>query len=160
MRMPAHPTGRMTLRGLRRREEYAGWLFVLPVVLGILIFQVYPVLYSLYISLTEWSFVTPPRWIGLGNYVELFTADRYFSKAMANSGIYAVGTVLPGLALALVFAVLLNQEIRGRFVYRSIYFVPVVATTVSIAILWSWIYEPSFGILNYLLKLVGIHGPA
>jgi len=61
--------------------------------------------------------------------------------------------------LALIFAVLLNQEIRGKYIYRAIYFVPVVATTVSISILWTWIYEPNFGILNYLLKLIGVTGP-
>jgi multiple sugar transport system permease protein len=159
MRSPAVPVGRTTLRGLRRQEEITAWLFVLPVALGILIFQIYPVLFSLYISLTEWSFVAAPKWIGVANFVELFTDDRTFGTAMLNSAVYAAGTVIPGVGLALVFAVLLNQEIRGRFVYRSIFFVPVVATTVSIAILWSWIYEPQFGILNYVLKLVGIAGP-
>jgi multiple sugar transport system permease protein len=154
---PSAPT---TLRGIRRQEEVTAWLFILPVALGILLFQLYPVVYSLYISMTEFGFVKAPRWVGVSNYVELFTADRYFWTALRNSAVYAVGTVVPGLALALVFAVLLNQDIRGRFVYRSIFFVPVVATTVSIAILWSWIYEPSFGILNYLLRLVGIAGPS
>jgi multiple sugar transport system permease protein len=154
------PSARTTLRGIRRQEELTGWLFILPVTLGVLLFQLYPVAYSLYISLTEFSFVKAPKWVGVANYVELFTADRYFWTALGNSAVYALGTVVPGLALALVFAVLLNQDIRGRFVYRSIFFVPVVATTVSIAILWSWIYEPSFGILNYLLRLVGITGPS
>jgi multiple sugar transport system permease protein len=159
MRSSDTPASRTTLRGLRRHEEVTAWLFVLPVALGILIFQIYPVLFSLYISLTEWSFTTPPKWIGIANFVELFTADRTFGTAMLNSAVYAVGTVIPGIGLALMFAVLLNQEIRGRFVYRSIFFVPVVATTVSIAILWSWLYEPQFGVLNFLLKLVGIDGP-
>lgn len=149
----------VTLRGLRRQEEYLAWLFVTPVALGILLFQIYPVLFSLYVSFTHWNFVTPPRWVGFRNYVELFTTDRFFLTALRNSVVYAVGTVVPGVALALVFAVLLNQEIRGRYVYRAIYFVPVVATTVSISILWTWIYEPNFGILNFLLKQIGITGP-
>ena len=153
------PEARDSLSGLRRLEERLAWLFVTPVALGLLIFQVYPTLFSLYISLTEWNLVTPPRWVGLGNYATLFTSDRFFYKAMANTGLYALGTVLPGVALALLFAVLLNQEITGRFVYRAIYFVPVVAPTVAIAILWSWIYEPTFGILNYVLRIMGIQGP-
>jgi len=148
-----------TLAGLRRQEEITGWLFVAPVALGILIFQVYPVLYSLYISFTQWDLVRAPRWIGTTNYAELFTTDLVFSTSVVNTAVYAIGTVVPGIALALLFAVLLNQHIRGRFVYRTIYFVPVIAPVVSIAILWTWIYEPSFGILNYALKLVGIPGP-
>src|SRR5919202_5365311 len=149
-----------TLRGLRRQEEVLAWLFVTPVALGILLFQVYPVLFSLYTSFTHWNFIGAPHWVGFRNYVELFTTDRFFLIALKNSVVYAIGTVVPGVILALEFAVLLNQEIRGRYVYRAIYFVPVVATTVSISNLWTWIYEPNFGILNFLLKQVGITGPA
>jgi multiple sugar transport system permease protein len=79
---------------------------------------------------------------------------------MINSFVYAVGTVVPGLVLSLFFAVLLNQNITGRSVYRVIYFVPVVAPTVAVAILWAWIYEPDFGVLNFALSLVGIEGPS
>src|SRR5262249_6359661 len=125
----------------------------------ILIFQIYPVLFSLYASLTQWNLITRPRWIGVSNYIELFTTDRFFLKALANTGSYALGTVFPTVALALVFALLLNLEFRGRFIYRAIYFVPVVVPLVSVAILWQWIYEPNFGILNFFLRLVGIHGP-
>jgi multiple sugar transport system permease protein len=144
---------------LRRHEERLAWLFVTPIVLGILIFQLYPTLFSLYVSFTEWNLLTPMRWIGTRNFVDLFTTDRNFGPALYNSFIYTAGTVLPGIALALIFAVLLNQNIRGRGLYRAIYFVPVVAPTVAVAILWAWIYEPEFGILNWLLGLLGIAGP-
>ena len=80
------------------------------------------------------SLVSAPRWIAQKNYVELFTTDRFFLKAWSNTGIFALGTVLPGLALAMVFAVLLNQDIRGRFVYRAIYFVPVVAIALGVTL--------------------------
>lgn len=150
---------RATLSGLRRQEELTAWLFVAPVALGILLFQVYPVLFSLYISFTTWNLIRPPRWAGITNYVHLFTTDFVFPTALLNTAEYALGTVIPGIALALVFALLLNQQIRGRFVYRAIYFVPVIAPTVSIAILWTWIYDPSFGVLNYALKIIGITGP-
>jgi multiple sugar transport system permease protein len=148
-----------SLSKLRRQEERLGWLFVTPIVLGILIFQLYPTLFSLYVSFTEWNLLTPMRWVGWRNFVDLFTNDRNFPPAMYNSFVYTVGTVFPGIVLALLFAVLLNQNIRGRGIYRAIYFVPVVAPTVSVAILWAWIYEPDFGILNWLLGLVGIEGP-
>jgi multiple sugar transport system permease protein len=148
-----------SLSRLRRQEEITGWLFVAPVALGVLIFQVYPVLYSLYISFTGWNLVRVPRWVGTDNYVQLFTTDLVFPTSVYNTALFAVGTVVPGLVLALFFALLLNQEIRGRFAYRAIYFVPVVAPAVSVAILWTWIFEPSFGVLNFALKLIGIPGP-
>jgi multiple sugar transport system permease protein len=145
---------------LRRVEERLAWLFVMPVLLGMLIFQLYPTLFSLYVSFTEWNLLTPMRWVGWRNFTDLVTSDRLFPVALTNTFAYTLGTVLPGLALALIFAVLLNQKIRGQSLYRNIYFIPVVAPGVSVAILWGWIYEPNFGILNYLLGLVGIDGPA
>lgn len=149
-----------SLSKLRRHEERLAWLFVSPIVLGIVIFQLYPTIFSLYVSFTEWNLLTPMRWIGGRNFVDLFTTDRNFGPAMYNSLVYTLGTVLPGLVLALLFAVLLNMNIRGRGVYRAIYFVPVVAPTVAVAILWAWIYERDYGILNWALSLVGIEGPA
>src|SRR5574338_1376396 len=75
---------RATIQGLRRREERLAWLFVTPVVLGILIFQLYPTLFSLYVSFTEWNLLTPMRWIGTRNFVDLFTTDRNFGPALYN----------------------------------------------------------------------------
>ena len=148
-----------TMRRLRRQEELTAWLFIAPVVLGILVFQVYPVIFSSYISLTEWNLLTSPRWVALRNYAELLTRDRFFWKALGNTAKFAVGTVIPGLILSLFFASLLNQNIRGKYVYRAIYFVPVVAPAVSVALLWQIIYEPNFGILNSILRFFGIPGP-
>ena len=150
-----------TLSSMRRSEERLGWLFVTPIALGIAIFQIYPVLFSLYISLTEWNLIRSPRWIGLENYYDLFVSDRYFYKVLGNTGTYAAGTILPGLALGMIFALLLNQKIAGRFIYRAIYFIPVIVPTVALGVLWQWIYEPSFGLLNTVLRMVfGIQGPA
>jgi multiple sugar transport system permease protein len=148
-----------TLTGMRKREELTAWLFITPVVLGILIFQLYPTLFSFYISFTRWNLLSPPKWIGLANYVELFTTDRFFLNTMSNTATYALGTVFIGLALGLIFAVLLNQELRGKYIYRAIYFVPVVAPTVAVALLWQLLYDPNFGVFNSLLRMVGIHGP-
>ena len=147
------------LSGMRRLEERTAWLFVLPVVLGILIFQLYPVIFSLYVSFTHWDFVTPPIWAGVENYVGLFTTDRAFSQVLSNTALYAVGTILPGMAIALIFATLLNQGIIGQAAFRAIYFVPVVVPTAAVAILWRWIYEPNYGILNDALKVIGVRGP-
>jgi multiple sugar transport system permease protein len=145
---------------MRRREERMAWLFITPVVLGILIFQVYPTLFSLYASLTSWNLITPPRWVGLDNYVSLATTDRFFLKSLWNTTRYTLGVVLPSMAIALFFASLLNQNIRFKHTYRAIYFVPVVAPVVALALLWGWLYEPNFGIINSVLRTIGIKGPS
>ena len=143
-----------------RQEERLAWLFVLPVVLGIGIFQIYPTVFSLYASLTQWTLLTPPRWIGLDNYVDLFTTDRFFFQTMQNTGVYTFGVVVPAMIIALIFAILLNQEIRGKYLYRAIYFVPVIVPAVAVALLWNWLYEPNFGLINSALRVIGIKGPA
>jgi multiple sugar transport system permease protein len=148
-----------SLTGMRRREERTAWLFIAPAVLGVLILQLYPTLFSFYISFTRWNLLTPPKWAGLDNYIELFTTDRFFLNTLSNTATYALWTVVFGLILGLFFAVLLNQEIRGKFIYRAIYFVPVVAPTVAVAILWQWLYQPNFGIINGLLRTIGVQGP-
>ncbi|HMN31716.1 MAG TPA: hypothetical protein PKE45_26440 [Caldilineaceae bacterium] len=84
-------TQRAALSKRQRYEERLGWLFVLPVVLGIGIFQLYPTLFSLYASLTQWNLLTPPRYVGLQNYVDLFTTDRFFAQTMTNTGVYTLG---------------------------------------------------------------------
>jgi multiple sugar transport system permease protein len=149
-----------TFRTQERYEERLAWLFVLPVVLGIGIFQVYPTLFSLYASLTRWNLLTPPHWVGLRNYGELFTTDRFFFQTMRNTGTYTLGVVVPAMILALFFAILLNQEIHGKYLYRAIYFIPVIAPAVAVALLWGWLYEPNFGIINSALRAMGIAGPA
>ena len=148
-----------TLTGMRRLEEWTAWLFITPVVLGVMIFQLYPTLFSLYISFTRWNLLSPAKWIGPQNYIELFTTDRFFAKASANTFWYGVGTVFAGIVLGLFFGVLLNQGIRFKYIYRAIYFVPVVAPTVAVALLWSWLYDSQFGIINGLLRMVSIKGP-
>lgn len=149
-----------SLKRNRRVEERIAYLFIAPVALGILIFQVYPTLFSLYASFTTWNLISPPRWVGLENYVNLLTTDRFFGKTLWNTSRYTLGVVLPSMVIALFFASLLNQNIRFKHTYRAIYFVPVVAPTVALAILWGWLYEPNFGIINSILRVFGIKGPA
>lgn len=144
---------------LRRREATTAWLFIAPVMIGVAAFQAYPVVFSAFISLTQWNLLTPPQFIGWGNYRNLLLNDPTFRTSLINTTLYALGTVVPGILLALLFASLLNRNIRGRAIYRAIYFIPVVAPAVSAAILWIWLYQPDFGIVNFLLHLIGINGP-
>jgi multiple sugar transport system permease protein len=148
-----------TLANMRRLEEWTAWLFITPAALGVIIFQLYPTLFSLYISFTRWNLLSPAKWIGFQNYIELFTTDRFFAKATANTLWYGIGTVIAGIAFGLFFGVLLNQGIRFKYIYRAIYFIPVVAPTVAVALLWAWLYDSQFGIINGLLRMVGVKGP-
>lgn len=145
----------VTLGLAKKHEERLAWVFILPVLLGLLIFQAYPIFFSLYISFTNWNLISTPQWIGLKNFIDLFTTDRFFLQTLGNTTKYALGTVVPGLFIAMAFSVLLNNKRAGQSVYRAIYFIPVVVPTVSIALLWAWIYEPNFGILNGILKMAG-----
>lgn len=144
---------------LRRREAVTAWIFIAPVVVGVVAFQAYPVIFSAFISLTSWNLLTPPKFIGFGNYKDLLLNDPTFRASLINTTVYALGTVVPGIVLALIFAALLNRGIRGRTIYRAVYFIPVIAPSVSAAILWIWLYQPDFGIVNFMLHLIGIKGP-
>src|SRR5260221_3367382 len=141
----------------RRREERNAWLFVLPVVVGILIFNVFPVLFSLYTSFTRWNLLNPPVWVNLQNYTDLFTTDPFFFSTLRNTVVYALGTVFIGIVLSLLVAMLLNLKIAGQGIFRAIFFMPVVVPTTAAALAWVWIYDPSSsGILNGFLKFFEI----
>lgn len=143
----------------QRNEERTAWLFVLPIVVGILVFNIYPVFFSLYASFTRWNLLSPPTWVGLANYTTLFTSDPFFFSTLRNTLLYALGTVFAGIILSLGTALLLNLKIRGQNVFRSIFFMPVIIPTAAAALAWVWLYDASSaGILNGFLKYFGI-GP-
>src|SRR5262249_18101772 len=124
----------------RRREERNAWLFVLPVVIGILIFNVFPVLFSLYTSFTRWNLLNPPVWVNLQNYADLFSTDPFFFSTLRNTVVYALGTVFIGIMLSLFVAMLLNMKLAGQSIFRAIFFMPVVIPTAAAALSWVWIY--------------------
>jgi multiple sugar transport system permease protein len=141
------------------REALHAYVFMMPAILGILLFTIGPVLYSLYLSFTEYNIITPPEWIGLANYAEMFK-ERLFWQAFRVSVIYSVISVPLNLALALGLAVLLNHKMRGIVFFRSIYYLPTVISGVGVAMLWRWLFNAEFGIINVLLGNIGIEGPA
>jgi multiple sugar transport system permease protein len=153
------PSRKITLKSMRIQEQMTARLFIAPIVIGIILFQLYPTLFSLFISFTRWNLLSPPKWIGLTNYVDLFTTDLHFKNVMSNTATYSAWNVFSGLALGMFFAVLLNQNIRWKNIYRAIYFVPVVAPTVAVALLWQILYDPNFGVFNGILRIFGIQGP-
>lgn len=140
--------------GLGRHR--AGLLFVLPALLLYLVFMVWPFLQTIYFTFTDWNGVNPvKRWVGLANYRAL-VGDPLLWQALRNNLTWVViGTIAP-MAIAFLLAVLLWRQPRGFLVFRTVYFMPQVLSAVVIAIIWGWIYNPMFGILNKGLDAVGL----
>ena len=142
-----------------QREFVAGLLFALPWIIGVLAFLAYPMLASLYYSFTRYDIPVAPRWIGITNYINLVTKDRFFPKALWNSAYLTIIGIPAQLIFALFCAMLLNLKIKGQAIWRTIYVLPTLMPAVVMALLWNWILNPNLGIVNNALKLIGIKGP-
>ncbi len=147
---PAQPSPRA------RRKARAGWLFVLPALLLYAFFFIQPFLYSIYYSLTDWDGAQPvKRFVGLANYGRLLN-DSLLWQALGHNLIWVlIGTISP-IVIGLLLGVLLWSGARGRVLFRTVYFLPVVLSEVVIAIIWNWIYHPLFGAVNQVLRAVGL----
>lgn len=150
---------RVAATGYFRREHYAGYMFAGPWFAGFLFFGGGPIVFSLFISLCEYDVLSQPRFVGLENYVNMFTDDPLFYKSLWNTMFMALGIPL-GIFLSLGIAMLLNFEIRGIAVYRTFFYLPAIMPAVAASILWIWILNPHEGVLNALLERVGLPGPA
>ncbi|MDX1993594.1 MAG: sugar ABC transporter permease [bacterium] len=138
-----------------------GWvgLFLGPSLTGLLVFVVLPILASFGVAFTEWNLLSPPELIGLDNFRELLRDDAFWSAlryTLTFIALYVPVVFVLGLGLAL----LLNQKVRGMLIVRTATFLPVVASWVVVSLIWKWIFNPSYGLLNYALGIVGISGPA
>jgi multiple sugar transport system permease protein len=144
----------------RKRAEFlAGVAFTSPWTIGLVLFLAYPILASLYFSFTRYDLPKPPRWVGAANYVKLFTRDRFFRQALWNS-FYLTALGIPSqLVIGLLCAMLLNLEIRGQAIWRTIYVLPMLMPAVASAVLWQWLLNPQLGLINQVLKLIGAKGP-
>jgi multiple sugar transport system permease protein len=139
----------------------ACYLFIAPGVLGFLIFSLGPVLYSLAMSFMDYGVVTAPKFIGLSNWRVIFSIeeDPLIWQSLRVTTYYALGSVLLGVVAALGVAMLMNQRVFGIYVFRTIYYMPSVISGVPVAMLWLWIFNPTFGVLNTALAWFGIKGP-
>jgi len=151
--------GRASGMSMRRKEALQGYLFASPWLLGLCIFTIGPMAVSLYISFTHYDILSPPVWLGLANYHDLFLGDPMFWTALGNTGYYTVFSVPLGMLGSLLLALLLNRKVRGIALFRAAYYIPTVISTVPVSILWVWLLDPSAGLINSALGLVGIHGP-
>ncbi len=143
---------------LRWQEARWAYLFLLPNLLLFALFTVYPVFASFFYSLNKWTLHSPMEFLGLANYRALID-DPIFLKVLGNTLYYTAGIIPFQTALGLLIALGLNQRIRFMTGYRALYFVPVVTSMVAVSIVWQWMYQPQYGVINSLLKIVGIEGP-
>jgi len=141
------------------REWLTAYALLLPSFAGLALFVLWPLIDTGYLSLTNWDFLEEPQFVGLENYRKLLS-DDVLHQVMANTALYTLAVVFITLVLALGLAVLLNRPLRFRAPARTIFFLPVVTTLVAISGLWLFIYTPDFGLMTYLLRLVGQPGQA
>ena len=136
-------------------RRLAAYLFILPSLLFLALFVIYPILDAFYLSLHRYNLIQPPEWDGLTRYALLLEDDRFF-KALGNTFLFAVMTVPAGTVISLLLAVLINQPLRAIYFFRTAYYLPVVTSFVAVSFIWLWIYEPQFGVLNQLLESIGL----
>ena len=147
------------MAGEKGIRKYA-WVcfFLFPSLGGLALFTLTPILASLGLTLFEWDLLTSPRFAGLGNFRRMLFHDRNFWVALRHTLYFIAGYIPLVMVIALGVAVALNQKIKGRVLFRTAFFVPVVSAWVAVALLWKWIFNPRFGMLNYVLKFIGIEG--
>jgi multiple sugar transport system permease protein len=145
---------------MRRREAIVGYLFISPWIVGFFLFFLGPFLASLYFSFTTYSVLQPGRWVGLDNYVRALSgADRLFWKSLWNTAYYVIGMVSLRIVLGFTLALLLNKKAKGITIWRTFFYVPSIVPIVAVSIIWLFILNPKFGLVNYGLSLIGIDGP-
>lgn len=142
-------------RWYRWQKRYEGYFFLAPNISGFLAFTALPVVAAFALSFFRWDLLTPPQYVGLQQYKELLFSDPQFRRVVFNTFYFTFGTVPARVVLSLLLALALNQALRGITAYRVIYFMPVVSSLVAVALVWQWIFNGNFGILNSFLWGLG-----
>lgn len=145
-------------RGINEQQNIA-YLFILVPVSLLLIFGIFPILMALYFSFTDYNIIEPANWIGFANFQKIFQ-DEFFFVSLRNTLVYTFLYVPLGLIVALGTAILLNKKVKVTNLFRTFFYLPVLCSTVATATIWCWLLNPQYGLLNQLLRLIGIDGPA
>ncbi|MCA6741553.1 carbohydrate ABC transporter permease [Enterococcus durans] len=152
-----------TNKGKKRRgineQQNITYLFILVPVSLLLIFGIFPILMALYFSFTDYNIIEPANWIGFANFHKIFQ-DEFFFVSLRNTLVYTFLYVPLGLIVALGTAILLNKKVKVTNLFRTFFYLPVLCSTVATATIWYWLLNPQYGLLNQLLRLIGIDGPA
>lgn len=147
------------LSASRRREALTGYLFISPWLFGFIVFFLGPIIASLVLSFTRWNIVGDPIWVGLDNYITIFTEDLRFRKAVEVTLTYSIFYLPLEVLCGIGLAVLMNQKLRGIGVFRTLFYMPSVVPQVAAALVWVWMLNQRYGVINTLLNNVGIAGP-
>ncbi|MER7243422.1 sugar ABC transporter permease [Kribbella sp. NPDC000426] len=146
---------RSGVSGQSRLERRWGLLLAMPAIIGFVVFSLAPMAVSAVLSLTDWTIGSTPSFVGVDNYVHMFSRDPLFLKSLGVTTYYTLGAVPLTLVVAFAIAMLLNAKVRGLGVYRTIYYLPTLVPSVANAVLWLWIFNPDFGLLNSTLRQLG-----
>lgn len=149
------PIPRRPKLSMSAKRTITGYIFIAPFILGFLFWFLGPTLYSGWLSLTEWNLITPPKMIGLENFARLFS-DNLLGQSIKVTAIYSFVSVPVGLVLGFLLAMLMNTKVRGIRAFRTIYYLPSIVPAVANAVLWAWIFNSEFGLLNVVLRAFGI----
>lgn len=143
---------------VRQTEERLAYLFIAPWIIGFTIFTAGAMLFSLYISMNDTDLLSTSEFVGLGNFVKTFQ-EKLFYKSLGVTFTYTIMVVPIGTLVALAIAMLLNQKVEPIALWRTIYYLPAVVSGVAVALLWGWVLNPEFGLVNQGLRMIGIQGP-
>jgi multiple sugar transport system permease protein len=145
--------------GVTGRGKYVALtVLLLPSLIGMSAFYILPVVSSFVLSFSKWDLLTPVQWIGIGNYVAA-VQDPTVQQALRNTLLFILGYLPAVVAIGLGLALLLNRKLPGRTIFRAIYFVPVVTSWVAVSLVWKWLLNPQYGLINFGLSLLSIKGP-
>ncbi len=140
------------LENFSNNEKLSGWLFVLPALVGTLIFIIIPVICSFALSFSKWDLLSPIEFVGLENYRLLFK-EPLFYKILINTVVFAISTSVFGVIIPLILACILNSKIRGSEFFKTAYFLPFITPMIVVGVIWEWIFDPNIGFINYILNI-------
>jgi multiple sugar transport system permease protein len=143
---------------MKKWKKYEGYLFISPWILGFFLFTLFPISFAFYIGFTDWNSFTEPKFIGFDNYINLFK-DPNFLNSLKVTVLYAIFAIPLGIISSLTIACIVNIKVKGIYFFRTALYLPAVVSGVSIALLWRWILDPDYGLINLLLSYIGIYGP-
>lgn len=150
-------TGKLKSKGawtLEKRNSVMGWVMISPILVGIALFAVLPVLFSFYISFHEWDMLHEQQWVGAANYVKIF-GDKMLGVISKNTFTYCIIAIPGAIFFGLLLALAMNAKIKGVALYRTAFFMPNITTTVAVCIVWSWLYNKDYGLFNNVLNMLG-----
>ncbi|MBV8713659.1 MAG: sugar ABC transporter permease [Chloroflexi bacterium] len=156
-RVEAAPRPLLSARVWSERSPLYALVYLLPFLVVFVGFHVYPIFYGLYVSLTAWDLLTPPRFVGLSNYAAL-AGDRLFLTSLRNTALFVVLDAPMAICIPLGLALLVNERIPLRTIFRSAFVTPLMISASSVGVLWQWIYNPALGLVNYYAQALGLPG--